>query len=81
MQTEDTYETRCKLNYEFYSIYKFYKENIRKGSEDYIFNCFLLTATFDGIDRDGGNEEHTGFTKKIKSNLDDHKLIMKNQVK
>lgn len=90
MQTEDTYERRCELNYEFYSVFKFFKETLiywkgaegkRKEKEDYIFNCFLLTANFDKIDVDSGSTEHTGFTKKIKTNLDEHKLIMKNQIK
>ena len=51
MQTEDTYETRCRLNYEFYMMLKFYYENIIfKDKAEYNFNCFLLTADFDKID-------------------------------
>lgn len=79
MQTEDTYETRCRLNYEFYVMLKFYWQKVvYKDPSEYNFNCFLLTADFDRIDQDPNAAEHTGFTKKIKGSLDEHKLIMKN---
>ena len=51
MQTEDTYETRCRLNYEFYVMLKFYWQKVvYKDPAEYNFNCFLLTADFDRID-------------------------------
>ena len=52
-----------------------------KDPSEYNFNCFLLTADLDRIDQDPNSAEHTGLTKKIKGSLDEHKLIMKNQIK
>ena len=52
---------------------KFYYEKIIfKDPKEYNFNCFLLTADFDKIDKDPNSNENTGFTKKIKGNLDEH---------
>ena len=53
---------------------------LRKNPDEYNFNCFLITADFNCIDYDSGSQEHTGFTKKIKASLDDHKLEIKNQM-
>ena len=77
-QLEDTYETRCQLNYEFYSVYKFLTDTIFKGKGDFIFNCFLLTADFECIELDSG--EHTGLTRKIRSNLNNHELSIQKQI-
>lgn len=63
LKTEDTYQTRCELNYEFYIMLKWWFEHT---NSEYNFNCFLVTADFDKIDIDPGSQEHTGFTKKIK---------------
>ena len=56
MQTEDTYETRCHLNNEYYIMLKFwYTVILRKNPDDYNFNCFLITADFNQIEYDAGS--------------------------
>lgn len=51
---------------------------LRRSSEYYNFNCFLITADFKTIDQDPDSPENTGLTKKIKQNLEDHKILVKN---
>ena len=77
----DTYSTRCDLNNEYYIMLRFIGKYILRRSEEYYnFNCFLLTADFNLIDYDPDSQENTGLTKKIKQNLEDHKILVKNQI-
>lgn len=78
LKTENTYQTRCDLNYEYYIMLKWWYDVTGRETN---FNCFLVTADFDRIDIDPGSQEHTGFTKKIKQNLDEHKNLIKTNMK
>lgn len=55
-QTEDTYSERCGLNSEYYTMLKFIRKYIMRTSQAeeaaYNFNCFLVTADFNNIDKD-----------------------------
>ena len=80
-QIMDTYSTRCDLNNEYYIMQRFIRKYVFRRSEEYYnFNCFLLTADFNLIDYDPDSQENTGLTKKIKQNLEDHKILVKNQI-